>query len=298
MEYKEQYYYPYKDLCNKGKQTIKTKDITKDNIDTHFYSIINILRDGIETEEVQSMMIHVVFANGVDCDLSIFDYAMNLMFWQLCTAVDHPINDVHLVFFEDITKKNIKEYIDNIFVDKYRKKLPFKDLNNIVDLVLGKFRDLRPFQVYLANTLNLEDTVDLMNENPEFDETMHFDITGIPLEDIKEAGMAVTNKQIKIIKNSNHCLRDSFRTGEAISPKQYKEVAVNVGTKPNGQGSVYSHPIEHSLMNGGLATPEEIFIESSVGRVAQILQKTNVGESGETNTGILSIYGDMCVLKG
>jgi hypothetical protein len=33
-------------------------------------------------------------------------------------------------------------------------------------------------------------------------------------------------------------------------------------------------------MNGGLQTAEELTIESSVGRVAQILQKTNVGESG------------------
>ena len=279
MEYQEQYY-PYKDLCKKGKQTIYTKDINEGNINQYFYSLINIFRDGIETEEVQKMMIHVIFENNIDVDLAVFDFTMNLMFWQLCTAVNHPIWDVHLVFFEDITKRGIKEYIDNIFVDKYRKKLPFKDLNNIIDNVLGKFRDLRIFQTYLANTLNIEDTIDLMNQYPEFDETMHFDISGIPLEDIKEAGMAVTNKQIKFIKESNHCLRDSFRTGEAISPKQYKEVAVNIGTKPDGQGSVFSHPITHSFLNGGLSTPEEVFIESSVGRVAQILQKTNVGESG------------------
>lgn len=280
MEYLEEVYYPYKDLCTKGKQTIYTKDINKGNIDRYFYSLINIFRDGIETEEVKKMMIHVIFQNNEDVDLSTFDFAMNLMFWQLCTAVDHPINDIHLVFFEDITKKEIKTYIDNIFVDKYRKALPFKEINNIIDSVLGKFRDLRIFQPYLANTLNLEDFIDLMNEYPEFDETMHFDISGIPLEDIKEAGMDITRIQKKYIMNSNHCLRDSFRTGEAISDKQYKEVGVNIGTKPDGQGSVFSHPIMHSFMNGGLSTPEEVFIESSVGRVAQILQKTNVGESG------------------
>ncbi|MBR6289452.1 MAG: hypothetical protein IKR19_08955 [Acholeplasmatales bacterium] len=280
MEYLAEVYYPYKDLCNKGKQTIYTKDINKGNIDQYFYSLINIFRDGIETDEVKKMMIHVIFQNDIDVDLSVFDFAMNLMFWQLCTAVDHPIYDIHLVFFDNITKKEIKEYIDNIFIDKYRKALPFRNINNIIDSVLGKFRDLRIFQPYLANTLNLEDTIDLMNQYPEFDETMHFDITGIPIEDIKEAGMKITDKQIEIIKNSNHCLRDSFRTGEAISPKQYKEVAVNIGTKPDGQGSVFSHPIMHSFMNGGLSTPEEVFIESSVGRVAQILQKTNVGESG------------------
>lgn len=280
MEYLEQYYFPYKDLCTKGKQTIKTKDLNQNNIDQHFYSIINILKDGIETPEVQSMMIHVLFENNTDVDLSIFDYCINLMFWQFCTAVQHPIWDVHLVFFEDITKKAIKEYIDNIFVDKYRKKIPFIVLNQTIDSVIGKFRDLRVFQVYLANTLNLEDTITLMRQYKEFNDTVHFDITGIPLEDIKEAGMAATNKQIKYIKNSDHCLRDSFRTGEAISPKQYKEVAVNIGTKPDGRGSVFSHPIANSFMNGGLQTAEELYIESSVGRVAQILQKTNVGESG------------------
>ena len=280
MKYNPNYHYPYEDLCNTGHQTIYTKDLNQDNINNHFNSIINILKDGIETPEVQSMMLHIVFENDTDLDLSIFDYAINLMFWQFCTIVHHPIWDVHIVFPEDITKKYIKEYIDNIFIDKYRKKLPFIELNQTIDAVIGKFRDLRQFQMYLANTLNLEDTIDLMNQYPEFNETVHFDTTGIPLEDIKEAGMAATNKQIRYIKNSNHCLRDSFRTGEAISPKQYKEVAVNIGSKPDGQGSVFPHPIKHSFMNGGLQSAEEICIESSVGRVAQILQKTNVGESG------------------
>ena len=280
MKYNPNYHYPYEDLCNTGHQTIYTKDLNQDNINDHFNSIINILKDGIETPEVQSMMLHIVFENDTDLDLSIFDYAINLMFWQFCTIVHHPIWDVHIVFPEDITKKYIKEYIDNIFIDKYRKKLPFIELNQTIDAVIGKFRDLRQFQMYLANTLNLEDTIDLMNQYPEFNETVHFDTTGIPLEDIKEAGMAATNKQIRYIKNSNHCLRDSFRTGEAISPKQYKEVAVNIGSKPDGQGSVFPHPIKHSFMNGGLQSAEEICIESSVGRVAQILQKTNVGESG------------------
>ena len=280
MVYSEQYYFPFKELCETGRQTIYTKDINKDNINQYFYSAINILKDGIETQEVQSMMVHIIFTDGIDVDLSIFDFLINLMMWQLCTGVNCPITSLHLAFFEDITKRSIKEYIDNVFVDKYRKLIPFINLNQTIDDVIGKFRDLRPFQMYLANTLNLEDTIELMEKYPEFNETIHFSTEGIPLEDVKDAGMAATNKQISYIKNSDHCLRDSFRTGEAISPKQYKEVAVNIGSKPDGQGSVFPHPIPNSFMNGGLQTPEDICIESSVGRVAQILQKTNVGESG------------------
>lgn len=280
FQYNAGYHYPYEDLCTKGTQVINTKDINKDNINNHFNSIINILKDGIEDKFVQSMMIHVNFENDTDLDLSIFDYSINLMFWQFCTAVEHPIWDVHIVFPENITKRFIKEYIDNIFIDKYRKKIPFIVMNQTIDDVIGKFRDLRQFQIYLANTLNLEDTIELMKKYPEFNDTVHFDVTKYSLEDSKDAGLEATNKQINFIKNSNHCLRDSFRTGEAVSPKQYKEVAVNIGTKPDGKGSVFPVPIYHSFMNGGLQTAEEFCIESSVGRVAQILQKTNVGESG------------------
>lgn len=280
MKYSEQYHYPFKDLCEKGKQTIYTKDLNKDNINRYFESCINIFKDGIETKEVQDMMLTVIFEDNIDVDLSIFDFTVNLMFWCLNTNIDKPIYSVHLVFFEDITKRRIKEYIDNMFIDKYRKYIPFIRINQICDDVIGKFRALKPFQLYLANTLNIEDTLDLMKKYPEFNDTVHFNTDGIPLEDIKDKGMEAANTQIRYIENSDHCLRDSFRTGEAISPKQYKEVAVNIGTKPDGTGSVFPHPIKHSFMNGGLQDPEELCVESSVGRIAQILQKNNVGESG------------------
>ena len=84
MEYKEQFYSPYKDLCEKGYQVIQTKDLNQGNIDNHFYSIINILKDGIETDEVRHMMVHVEFQNDTDLDFTIFDYVINLMFRGLC----------------------------------------------------------------------------------------------------------------------------------------------------------------------------------------------------------------------
>ena len=279
MQFQSQYYF-YEDLCKSGNQTIDTTNITKETIDQYFYGLINILKDGIETEEVQKMMIHIIFADKEECDLSIFDFLNNLIFWYLNTGVGAKINSYHIVFPDDITKKFISNYINNIFIDKYRKTVPFIVLNQTIDDAIGKFRDLREFQMYLANTLNLEDTIELMKKYPEFNDTIHFDVTGIPIEDVKDLGQKAADKQIDIIKNSDHCLRDSFRTGEAISAKQYKEVAVNIGSKPDGQGSVFPHPIAHSFMNGGLQTPEELTVESSVGRIAQILQKNNVGESG------------------
>ena len=271
---------PYKELVETGFQIIKAEDLDKNNIDEHFNAIIAILQDGIETEFVQNMFIKVIFTDGIDLDLSIFDYVFNLMFWHLIVDVDKKVESIHLFFYEDISKRNIKEYMDNIYVREMRTKIPFMKLNNVADAAVSNFRAFSQFQMYLANTVNLEDTIDLMNKNEDFNYTIHLDVANIPLADVKSIGMDATYKQIEYIKNSKHCLRDSFRTGEAISPKQYKEVNTNIGTKPDGQGGVFPTVINHSFINGGLKTPEEICIESSVGRVAQILQKGNVGESG------------------
>ena len=192
MLYYQPQYYPYQELCETGRQIVFTKDLNQTNIDLHFNAIINILKDGIEQPSVQQMILHIVFEDSIDIELSIFDYVINLMMWQLRTGINEPIYSVHLVFFEDITKRNIKDYIDNSFVDKYRKKIPFMQMNQLIDNVIGRFRELRPFQMYLANTLNLEDTIELMKKYPEFNETIHFDVTGIPLEDVKDAGMEAT----------------------------------------------------------------------------------------------------------
>jgi hypothetical protein len=75
MEFKPQYYV-YKDLVETGRQIIYTKDLNKGNIERHFYACIDILKDGIETDFVQGMMIHVVFVDKEEIDLSIFDHSM------------------------------------------------------------------------------------------------------------------------------------------------------------------------------------------------------------------------------
>lgn len=270
----------YADLLKFGGMTIHTTDINVTNIESHFRCVTNILNDGIEKEEVQSLFITVVFSDNIDIDLTIFDYAFNLAFWMLIVKTGEPIDSLKLVFFDDVTQGNIKKYIDQIFLKKYRTVLPIKDLNNYIDDVFMAFKAFKNYQMYLANTVCLEDTIKLMKQYPEFNDTIHLDVTGVPLEDVKDVGMKAARKQIEYIKNSDHCLRDSFRTGEAISPKQYKEVQSNIGTKPDGRGGIYPYVINTSFINGGLSTIESATVESSVGRIAQILQKTNVGTSG------------------
>lgn len=279
MEYKQQYGY-LRDLVETQFQKVSTKDITDDNVDEWFDNVINILCDGIETEYVQRMKVRITFADDVQVSLTIMDFMFNLLLWPLITCSGRPIESKNLYFEDAITRISIKRYIDKNFIRTSLKLFPIITLNQLIDRSIGKFRKLENFQMYLANSLNLYDTIVLMRQYPEFNDTIHFDPSGIPLEDVKEKGMEAMRIQNNYIKNSDHCLRDALSVGEGVNPKQEKEVYVNIGPKPNGLGSVFPHAIQRSFINGGLQTIEDVVMDSSVGRLAQLIKKQNVGDSG------------------
>lgn len=271
----------YQNLVKKGKQTIYTKDISDENIEEHFKNIIAILDDGVDDYDIQHLKIHVVFPDD-ECDLFIIQYMYTLMFWVLITCTHTEIMSYHLFFENVITKGTIKNYIDKWFIRKNMTTMDILNLNQNIDRCIGKFRSLENYQMYLCNTLDFKDTIDLMDKYPEFDKAIHFDPTGIPMEDLKSEGMKAMDVAIKYMTKSDedHNLKYSWISKEGTNKGQAKEVIINIGTKPNGQGGVFQHAIPTSFINGGLQMVEDVVIDSSIGRIAQILQKQNVGQSG------------------
>ena len=140
--------------------------------------------------------------------------------------------------------------------------------------------------MFLANTLNLEDSIELMSINKEYYDLLHADLSDIPLENMKGKGMELVAKAKNIIMHAEeyigheHCLRNPFISGEGINEKQYKDNSINIGTKPDGQGSIYHERINRSYITGGLNDLVSQYIDSASARVAQIISKQNIGDSG------------------
>lgn len=273
-------YYVYTDIIEKGKLELDIKDITIENYYDHFNAVTNILRDGIELEEIQNSKVYVKMKGEV-IPFTLTEYWINLMFWTIPIYAGIGVSREYLFDTSAITKGSIKQYFDKI-IKKIEGRVDFISLNNLIDEAIYKLKYVNDFGMYLANTLNFKDTIDLMRKYPEFYDSMHSDLSNVSIEDVIKVGMDYTETQIKYItaEDSDHCLKDSFFAREGVNKKQYKEVASSIGTKPDGRGSVYPHVIQNSFMNGGVNDPESLFIDSSVGRIAQILQKMNVGISG------------------
>jgi hypothetical protein len=284
-------YFIYSSMIRDRKCGIKVyvpKDITLNNIYDHIDAITAILKDGIDEDYVHDIMITVSWGDGVECDLFIIDYWYSLFMWTMILKDQNQIEPKHIFFDRELKRKNIKNYIDKFVLTK-ENKIKFGNVflnNNICD-GLWNYAQIENFSYYLANTINNEDNIDLMNTNQEFYDLLHCSLQGAPFDQVKDIGMEYTNRAIEIIKESDkyvgyeHGLANSFRASEAINPRQYKEACLNIGTKPNGTGGIYPYIIDKSFMNGGVNDPLSYFIESSTARAAQIMSKTNVGDSGD-----------------
>ena len=148
-------YGPYAGIVNREKVHINVLSITKDTWQSHYDSVLNLFKDGIETECIQKGFVNVTFSNGSNIDLSLADYLLNLIMWNMLIRTDIPIMPMHIFFANEIKKDTIKDYIDTFLIDTSRKKFTNKELNNIIDDTLYRIHDIDSFEMFLSNTVNL-----------------------------------------------------------------------------------------------------------------------------------------------
>ena len=286
--YKNYYVYaPF--IQNKQNIQIYVPDINASNIIDHYNGILSIAKDGIDDDYFHNLLVNISWDNGINCDLYIVDYLYNLIMWLMLLKADITVKPCHIFYDPSLTRDDLTGYINEfLLIPSILERVGFHRLNEIIDDSMYLFtRDLEPFSYYLANTINNEDNIVLMNASPEYNQLLHCSLADVPFDKVKEVGMQYTNQAINIIKNSkdimgyDHGLTASFNAREAVNPRQFKEALFNIGTKPNGSGGIFPYVIDSNFANGGVNTPLNYYIESSSARTAQILSKINIGDSGD-----------------
>lgn len=288
-------YGPYSCIAQNYEMSINTWDIDDTNIDEQIDCIFNIFSDGIDTDEIQSAMVHVTFPDKKDRVINyvLEDYLLQLIFWKLPVSIGEPLTTETIFWSRGITTGYIGNYVNNIFIKKFINRIKRDNIQMNLELLLNMnvninetfevFKKFIRYQQYMNMTLCLEDTLDFMNEYPEFNDAMHVRLADAPIADVYKLGMDATNVQIKYITrpDSHHCLKMYFISGECLSTKQYKETSAHIGFKPNGEGGLIPAPIDGSFLTGALSTPEAYTVDASASRVAQMLSHENVGRSGD-----------------
>ena len=271
---------------SKGEMTVDVnQQIKKENWSNHFDAIHCILRDGIDDPSLSKAKINLIIG-GHEVGLTIPDYWLNLILWSLIIKSDDEIEPKHIFFKREITAKTIKNYIDEFFIKVHIEDIDFLTKNNMIADALYHIAKVDEFADLFVNSINLQDDVLMMNAIPEYYNLLHPDMSKVDLQKANEYGMECIGKvrdyvlKSKDILGYDHIYTNAFRANESINIRQLKEYAISIGTKPDGNGSVFPHVINNSYINGGVIDLMDYFIESSAGRTAQIISKINVGSSG------------------
>lgn len=280
-------YGPYDPMTRGDEVTICTNDITAETYEYFYDSLVNLLRDGIEREDINRRFIHVIYADGVMLDLVPTNLHITLIMWYLLVATKTPICARHTFWRDDYTQDEIKDYIDDFFIEPNRRVYSNRFINNTIADMQYRFHDIDDFALYMGNTVNLEDSAELMLLDPEYAECLYPDLEGVGLQDINDVGNRYSAKSIQRIKQAErllgypHCLAPAFRSKQGVNTKQYKETAVSMGVKPGHNGQdIMTFPVKNSFINGGMADAGSYFVDSASGRNAQIIKFNNVGSSG------------------
>lgn len=277
-------YGKYGELVDSGLITIYASEITKENWQNHYDWIFNIMLDTIELPQTQQMFVKFIYDTTPDNDyvfMSLYDYSLNLVFYYLQVAVGRPILPIHYFAKKYITQSELKKYIDTYFIPQNRKTLDIIPMNQIIDVSMYNFVRIDAFSMFLANTMNMSDFLDLMERNPEVYDIIHSDFSDLSLVDIKKEGMERMNRLAEIFKqDTKHCLSYFVRAQEGFNKKQVKEVLINIGTKPDGLGGVFPYQVNTNYFLGGGTSIIPLFIDASTSRFAQIIIKKNTGDSG------------------
>lgn len=281
-------YFVYADaIQNRTNISVYVPNITIENINEHIDAIYAILKDGIETEYVHNLLVNISWGGDINCDLFVIDYWFNLFMWKMIITNGQTIKPKHILWGENLRRKNISDFINRFVLTRDNKiRLGNEYLNHNIYEATWLFSYTETFAYYLANTINNEDFIDMMNNSEEFYKYTHYDFSNHSISEAKEVGIRFTDRIIELIKDSkniigyNHGLEASFRAKEAINDRQFQEVLVGLITKPTIDGNIFPYIIGKSFINGGVNDLVSYYIESTGARKAQDLSKNSMGDSG------------------
>lgn len=278
--------------------TIKTSDITADTIDDYQNYLKDLFLDYIEQDVVQNSKVEFIFDDGHHVRLPMAYALINIIVWGFVVKTNQTIKPYHVFFRKNgITNGYIKEYIDKYAIMSVREQVSTKNdrmiIHNLNRVIYDSLRNLKfvdKFAWYFNNSVNNEDFILMYYNCPGFKEIIDRHNNNyyaqFPPEQMNQEALNDMNKLIEYIVDAkkyigrDHCLSDAFRSKEGIKPKQAREMYVNIGVKPNGEGGIFPYVVNTSYISGGANNVAFHILESLIARIAQNLSKKNTSRSG------------------
>lgn len=257
---------------------------------------------GFEHEEFRDFPICFKFRDDKDEEAKWLPYRsfiINMIMWRPQVCIDPDNLDDHLIIPATLSSKigvgMIKDYFDNNYVRKYNRGFPnnpYIKLENIrgdLSEILGETtyilqQTVGLFSNFFGISSSIETFMQLADRIPEFKELMYYklDESKQPSEMEKDLSDALSNAVDIIIKDDKwNQLKPLMATKSGINLKQFGNLAINGGLKPDFDGRTIARPVNTNfLAGGGFRDIVDLYINGIAGRKAAIINNEFMGKTG------------------
>lgn len=214
--------------------------------------------------------------------LPIADYITNLIMWRPFVKYKICLGPECIMDCSNITQKVIKNYIDDHIIEKLKTKVSVENLSIECAKIIEKLNKIdEDFGLILAMTINIYDTLQLMEKVPEYEDLLNTTIPqGLQPSEIEDFIKKRSDIMVDILKNNPNNLQPFLNSGQGIKVDQLNEFQLSGGMKSDLEGNTYPMPINTNLYTRGLDKPSYYTLDAFGGRKALIMNKEFTGKSG------------------
>lgn len=224
---------------------------------------------------------------------------MNFVLFHAIIVLGGNVRECDLFRADTFTADTFKEYIDTSIVDRFKKIVSKENLSNAIEDIIYKYNEIaEDFSSFIGATIDLISDVELMLKDAEYDKFLHTEVNDNMTSTDIEALIKANSELIfeKILDTPNHCLKPMIEAGEGVNRKQFAEYQCAIGVKPDGKGGIFPKAISTSYIHG-LDSVAAMYIDANGGRIAQNIQKNDVGDSGAMAKRTALLSSDMVLCK-
>lgn len=215
-------------------------------------------------------------------------FIINVISWYPIVMVDKTeLNDDIVISSAEMKKMGsgfMKKYIDKFFVTRYKGIVDNPTMNSLLcDWVHHLGQISARFNIYMGLSLNLETFFDLSDRIPGFEELLNFRLDeDQQLSEMESQMKKASSKQINMILNDDkfNLLKPLLQPGSGTNHKQFANLALVGGLKPNCNNKTIKKPINYNYLTGAINSVTDYFINSNPGRNASITNHEFMGKSG------------------
>ena len=257
----------------------------KDRYTTVFEILYDYMRQGFEEERVRKHPLNYMLNDGVVRQMEVRHFIIHMMFWYPMMRLNkiNKLDGNYILDCYDLSASKIMEYFDDWIIIPYRHVVDNKKMNNIFEKTISLLAMISyDFNTIMGISVDILSFVEIAERNSEFKDILYTKpAPGMQPVEI-EAMIAERRKRIIEILSyeEDNNMQPIFRSGQGFNHKQFGELAVMGGLKPDIIGNTIPVPIDTNFITGGLNSIANFFVDKQSGRKSVIANKVSMGPAG------------------